>query len=87
MAQSRVLPEELLYRFNADLVLLRYPSQEETQELYQQTGIATLAAQLGYRLDPDRHDWKSGGVRTLEELATKLLIKARSAQSGVQHEL
>jgi len=73
--KSRRIPEELLYRFNGDLLVIGYPTAEETQALYDASGLSALAERANVKLDPERHDWSLGGMRTLEELAAELLLR------------
>jgi hypothetical protein len=69
------IPDELLLRFNPQLVQLRYPLQTETLEIYEHSGIAALAKAAGVTLNPAVHDWSRGGMRSLEDLATTLMLK------------
>lgn len=57
-------------------VYFRYPNASETKALYERSGVAKLAARIGVPLDPTRHDWSRGGMRSLEELAAELLIQS-----------
>ncbi len=69
------IPDELLLRFNPQLLQLRYPLQAETLEIYEHAGIAALAKAAGVTLNPAHHDWSRGGMRSLEDLATTLMLK------------
>jgi len=69
------IPDELLLRFNPQLLQLRYPLQAETVEIYEHAGITALAGAAGVALNPAAHDWSRGGMRSLEDLATTLLLK------------
>lgn len=74
VADGRI-PDELLLRFNPQLLQLRYPLQSETAEIYVRSGIAELASAAGVTLNPAKHDWGRGGMRSLEDLATSLLLE------------
>jgi hypothetical protein len=78
-----LVPEEILMRFNPRLLVLRYPLQSETEEIFERTGIATLAKTAGETLHPEEHDWSHGGMRTLEDLTTSLLLKIHQQRKGL----
>jgi hypothetical protein len=69
------IPDELLLRFNPQIIQLRYPLQAETVEIYDHAGITALATAAGVTLNPAAHDWSRGGMRSLEDLATTLMLK------------
>ena len=75
VATEKVVPVELLLRFSWPPVLLEYPSPEETITLFDKTGLTRLAEYVGVTLDPVKHDWSRGGMRSLESLAGELLIR------------
>lgn len=76
------IPPELLFRFCWPPLELSYPSKDETAELYERLGLTRLAAEVGETLDPEKHDWTAGGLRTLENLAASLLIRAHESERG-----
>jgi len=63
-------------------IVLHYPSAEETKELFDLFGLSALAIEVGRKLDPSSHDWRKGGMRTLECLAAELLV-LKHAPKGV----
>ncbi len=69
------VPDELLLRFNPQLLQLRYPLPSETAGIYDRAGITALAESMGEKLSPESHDWSRGGMRSLEDLSTTLLLK------------
>lgn len=73
--KDRVVPKELLMRFTLPPIALEYPTQAETQRLYDDLGITRLARTAEYPLDPATHDWTRGGMRSLENLSAELLIR------------
>jgi hypothetical protein len=56
-------------------VFLLYPTPEETSQLLESTGITALASQVGATISPEQLDWNLGGMRVLENLATRLVIE------------
>lgn len=78
-----LVPEELLMRFNPRLLALRYPLQSETAEIFDRTGITTLAKTAGETLHPENHNWNHGGMRSLEDLATTLLLKIHQQKKSL----
>lgn len=75
IAASGVLPDELLARFNPELIVLRYPSGPETAEIFVRSGLLALAESIGEKLNPENHDWSRAGMRSLENIATRLLLR------------
>lgn len=75
IAASGVLPDELLARFNPELIVLRYPSGAETVEIFERSGLLALADSVGEKLHPETHDWSRSGMRSLENIATRLLLR------------
>lgn len=80
--KDRVVPKELLMRFTLPPIVLEYPSQAETQQLYDELGISRLAKAAGSALDPATHDWTRGGMRSLENLSAELLIRIHEREAG-----
>ena len=70
-----VIPEELLYRFNSDLIFLGYPSIDETVQILTNTGLSSFARDLGVTITPSEIDWTKGGMRVLETLMARLAVK------------
>ena len=77
-----LIPPELLFRFCWPPLELSYPLADETAELYERFGLKRLAANVGETLDPETHDWATGGLRSLENLAASLLIRAHENDSS-----
>lgn len=76
---AKVIPAELLARFNADLLVLRYPtSSEEKLRLLQDSGVAELADRVGHELCPEALDFSKFGMRIVETLLCDLLLKERA---------
>lgn len=78
-----LVPEEILMRFNPRLLVLRYPLQSETEEIFDRSGITMLAKAAGETLHPESHDWNNGGMRSLEDLTTTLLLKIHQQKKGL----
>jgi len=74
IVRSNEISPELLLRFS-EPVFLHYPTEEETSQLLDSTGISALASQVGVRISPEQLDWNLGGMRVLENLATRLVIE------------
>jgi hypothetical protein len=74
IVKSGVISNELLHRFNGDLLLLEYPSLAETKCLLRDSGITRLAKQLGVEVEAESIDWTHGGMRSLETVATRLAL-------------
>lgn len=85
IATEKVVPVELLMRFSWPPVLLEYPSPEETITLFDKTGLTRLAEYVGVTLDPAKHDWSRGGMRSLESLAGELLIRQHEQPTASLH--
>lgn len=81
--KDRVVPKELLMRFTLPPIVLEYPSQAETQQLYDDLGISRLAKAAGSALNPATHDWTRGGMRSLENLSAELLIRIHERGAAV----
>lgn len=76
--ESRQISPELLARFNTSLQVLTYPSVGETAQLLRKTGISALAARVGVSIRPQDVDYRQGGMRVLESLASSLLVREMS---------
>jgi hypothetical protein len=74
IVKSGIISNELLHRFNGDLIFLEYPSLEETRSLLNSSGISSLARRLGVTIGPEAIDWTQGGMRALETVATRLAL-------------
>ena len=74
IVRSQGISPELLLRFSEPVFLL-YPTPEETSQLLESTGITALASQVGATISPEQLDWNLGGMRVLENLATRLVIE------------
>ena len=72
---SKILPTELTARFATDLLVMTYPTREETEHLLEVTGLNALAWDLGVGLSPDDVDYEVAGMRALESLKTRLLLE------------
>lgn len=82
IAGSEMISPELLHRFG-EPIFIEYPTREETAQLIESTGIASLAAQAGILVSADQINWNQGGLRVLETLATRLTVALyRSKQPG-----
>jgi hypothetical protein len=75
IATQRIVPLELLMRFSWPPIVLQYPDQSETAELFEKMGLTEFAANVGVLLDPAQHDWTKGGMRSLESIAGDLLVR------------
>jgi len=74
--ESKIIPPELLSRFNVDILLLEYPTtREEKQNLIDSTGITELARQAGVTVTPDMLNFEKGGMREIESIMTRLLLQ------------
>ena len=74
IVRSNEISPELLLRFS-EPVFLHYPTEEETSQLLDSTGISALASQVGATISAEQLDWNLGGIRVLENLATRLVIE------------
>jgi hypothetical protein len=74
IVRSNEISPELLLRFS-EPVFLHYPTAQETSQLLDSTGISALANQVGATISPEQLDWNLGGMRVLENLATRLVIE------------
>ncbi len=77
IAKSGMISPELLHRFNGDAVFVDYPTVEETAQLLESSGIARLAKQAGVPITPKEVDWRQGGMRVLETIATRLVLECQ----------
>ena len=75
IVKSGAISPELLLRFNADLVIVNYPAPHEIAGLLDATGITAQAKELGMVATASDVNWKNGGMRVLETLATRLAIE------------
>jgi hypothetical protein len=85
IVQKKMIPDELLSRFAADLIFLRYPATpEEIQRLLDESGISQLARRLETTVTIDDVNFDRKGMRILESLATRLLVlkRSRDRESG-----
>jgi SpoVK/Ycf46/Vps4 family AAA+-type ATPase len=74
IVRSNEISPELLLRFS-EPVFLHYPTPQETSQLLESTGITALASQVGATISAEQLDWNLGGIRVLENLATRLVIE------------
>jgi hypothetical protein len=70
------IPEELLRRFNHDLILIPPATEEDYREASRQFGLTDLATKLGRKLDFGEAVASGYGVRWLEGQFTALLLLA-----------
>ena len=81
--RTQAIPDELLARFAADLLILRYPiSVQEKQALLDGFGLTALAGSLGETIDPATLDLSGMGMRKFESIATRLLLARQGAGTG-----
>ena len=73
--KSETIPDELLLRFAWPPLEIPYPTRAETAAIFIASGLNDLADRAGVTLDPEQHDWTEGGMRSLETLATSLMLK------------
>lgn len=83
IAAERTVPRELLMRFAWPPIVLTYPTAAETTAIFERSGLFKLAKTAGITLDPNRHDWSRGGMRTLESIAGELLVRIYSANPNL----
>lgn len=83
LAIAEGYPAELLGRFHTAPVFLDYPDATETREIFERTGIRTLAESTGRQELLERFTWHPFGLRALESLYTDLLLiqKQQHAES------
>lgn len=79
---SDAIPLELLARFHANPVLLRYPEADEVPSLINAYGLDALAAQAGVDLSDVKFDFAAGGMRVFEALAADLGLKILAKQEA-----
>ena len=72
---SGAIPAELLARFSTELLVLTYPNPAELAQLIESLGINALARAAGTTVTPGDLDLTVAGMRTLESLVTKLLLR------------
>ena len=80
--KSEMIPEELLLRFAWPPIEVPYPTAAETAAIFAESGISNLAERAGVTLHPERHDWSEGGIRSIETLATDLVLKVQTQVKG-----
>jgi hypothetical protein len=56
--------------------VLKYPASSETERLLRSSGISRLASTLGVSIRSEDVDYRLGGMRVLESIATSLLVRA-----------
>lgn len=71
------LPEEMLRRFNQELVHLEYPEIPELEEMLERDGLLQLAKEQGVAVDPAelRGQMDLVGMTALTSLKTSLLLR------------
>ncbi len=71
------MPEEVLRRFNRDLIHLAYPTIEEIERLIQRDGLLALADKVDEKIEiPELHrQMDTVGMTALTSLKTRLLLK------------
>lgn len=74
---SGIVSRELLARFHAPAFVLRAPTVDEVRELYERNGLAQLAREVSYTFTAADYDLQRTGFRSVESLATKLLLLRR----------
>jgi hypothetical protein len=72
------IPEELLFRFNGDPLLIAAPQAAELARLAETDGLCALARELGERIDFGAGEQSGLGVRWLEMISADLYIKKRA---------
>lgn len=72
--RRKLIPRELHMRFRDPALVVSYPEADETTAIFESTGLMALADKLGVPLEVSAHDWTRGGMRTVENLATSLLM-------------
>jgi hypothetical protein len=80
---TATIPPELLLRFHPEILQVRYPTPEETADLFNACGLTEAAASLGMDLDPASHDWTRGGLRTLEAIWGEVAVRKRKRQIDI----
>ena len=76
------LPEEMLRRFNRELVNVDYPSVAEIDDLVARDGLLRLAGEVGVAVDSQqlRLQMELVGMTALTTLKTNLLLRRRQQQ-------
>ena len=72
-----VIPQELLRRFNRDLIVLPPATEADYRHAAENLGLARLASELKMRLDFAAAARSSLGARWLEETCAQLLLQAK----------
>ncbi len=82
------LPEEVLRRFNSELLHLEYPTVAELETLMDTDGLLALGRELGQAIDPAQMhaDMKLRGMGVLSSLKTSLLKEQRELSHEIDSE-
>jgi hypothetical protein len=75
------IPRELLARFSTELLALNYPTPAELTVLLESLGINALARAAGTTITAEDLDLGVAGMRTLESVVTRLLLRQQARQS------
>jgi hypothetical protein len=75
------IPRELLARFSTELLVLNYPTPAELAMLLESLGINALARAADTTVSADDLDLDVAGMRVLESLVTRLLLRRQALQS------
>ena len=75
------IPRELLARFSTELLVLNYPTAAELTVLLESLGINALARAADTTVSADDLDLGVAGMRTLESVVTRLLLRQQALQS------
>lgn len=86
IAKGSSIPTELLMRFHPDVLQMSYPTGEETEVIYRESGLSAAAAAVGLNLEPGLHDWNKGGMRSLESLWGEVAIRRRKKLNNAFYE-
>lgn len=74
-------PVELLLRFNPHVIEIPYPSAGETSDIFEKSGLLTAGKSVGLGINPESHDWKQGGMRSLQALWAEIEIRKRKVRT------
>lgn len=74
---SQTIPAELLLRFHPRAIAIPYPSPQETESIFRNSGLSEAAGQVGLELDSASHDWTCGGFRSVEALWAEIALLSR----------
>jgi hypothetical protein len=74
------IPRELLARFSTELLVLNYPTAAELALLLESLGINALARAAETTVSADDLDLGVAGMRTLESVVTRLLLRRQALQ-------